>query len=151
MSLHFVNDLPGALLQIRHALAPDGLFLGTMVGGETLNELRRVLLEAESETSGGAAPRISPFADLRDMAGLMQRAGFSLPVADTDRLSATYGDIFGLLHDLRGMAATNVIAGERRALPRKALFLAAEKYQLLYGEEGRIPATFQFIHVTGWK
>lgn len=150
LALHVVNDLPGALLQIRRALAPDGFFLGVMSGGATLQELRQVLLEAESEIRGGAAPRIAPFADLRDMAGLLQRAGFHLPVADVETVTVTYPDLFALLKDLRGMAATGILKA-RPPLSRKTLFHAAALYQQRFGAAGKIPATFQLIHLAGWN
>jgi NADH dehydrogenase [ubiquinone] 1 alpha subcomplex assembly factor 5 len=151
LSLHWVNDLPGALLQLRHALAPDGLFLGTMLGGETLHELRQVLLQAESELTGGVVPRVSPAADLRDMAGLLQRAGFSLPVADNDRITVTYPDIFTLFRDLRGMGATSVLhAGKGHPLTHSIILRAAELYQQRFSEDGRLLATFEFINLAGW-
>ena len=157
LALHWVNDLPGALVQIRQALVPDGLFLGTLLGGETLWELRRVLQQAEAETTGGAGSRVSPFADLRDMGSLMQRAGFALPVVDGERLVATYADLPALLHDLRGMGAGHAVArqageGFRRPLNRDTLMLADAIYRRDHGEEdGRLPATFHFIHLAGWS
>ena len=152
LTLHWVNDLPGTLLQIRNVLKPDGLFLGTLLGGETLWQLRQVLLQAESETASVAGPRVSPFADLRDMGALMQRANFALPVVDSDSVTATYGDLFRLLHDLRGMAATHAPNGVIRPLSRATLFRAAELYRAQFAEsDGRIPATFQMIHVAGWS
>ncbi len=151
LTLHWVNDLPGTLLQIRRILQPDGLFLGTLLGGETLWQLRQVLLQAESETAAAVGPRISPFADLRDMGSLMQRANFALPVVDSDTVTATYDDLFRLLRDLRGMAAAHTSNGPRQALSRATLFRAATIYAERFGEpDGRIPATFQMIHVAGW-
>jgi SAM-dependent methyltransferase len=151
LTLQWVNDLPGALLQLRQALAPDGLFLATMLGGETLHELRQVLLQAESEITGGVVPRVSPSADLKDMAGLLQRAGFVMPVADSDIVTVTYPDIFTLFRDLRGMGATSVLhAGKGHGLTRRILLRAAELYQQRFSENGRLLATFDFIHLAGW-
>jgi SAM-dependent methyltransferase len=152
LALHWVDDLPGTLLQLRHALKPDGLFLAALLGGETLRELRQVLLEAEIAEEGGAGPRVSPFADLRDMAGLLQRAGFAMPVADLDTITVTYPDALALMHDLRAMGETNAVRERRRSFTRRAtLFRAAA----LYGErfalpDGRVPATFQVIFLAGW-
>ena len=110
LALQFVNDLPGALVQIRRALKPDGLFLAALLGGETLTELRQAFAAAESDIEGGVSPRVAPFADLRDLGALLQRAGFALPVADTDRLIVRYDTVFDLMHDLRRMGATNALA-----------------------------------------
>jgi SAM-dependent methyltransferase len=152
LTLHWVNDLPGTLLQIRNILKPDGLFLGTLLGGETLWQLRQVLLQAESETSQVVGPRVSPFADLRDMGALMQRANFALPVVDSDSVTATYADLFRLLKDLRGMAATHAPSGIVRPLTRATMVRAAELYETQFAEsDGRIPATFQMIHIAGWS
>jgi len=152
LSLHWVNDLPGALIQIRHALKPDGLFLAAILGGDTLLELRRVLLEADAETTGGTRPHTSPVADVANAGGLLQRAGFALPVVDTDTLTVTYTDMFALMRDLRGMGETNAVAArDQRFMRRDTLFAAAEKYQALYADaDGRVPATFQVIWLTGW-
>ena len=152
LDLHWVNDLPGALLQIRRALRPDGLFLAAMLGGATLNELRAVLTEAEDEIAGGAGPRVSPFAELRDAGGLLQRAGFALPVADADEITVTYDNLFRLMADLRGMAETNAVRQRRKAPDPRALFLrAAELYAERHaGPDGRIPATFEVIYLHGW-
>lgn len=152
LSLHWVNDLPGALLQIRQSLKPDGLFLGAMLGGETLPELRSALAEAEEAVEGGVSPRVSPFADVRDLGGLLQRAGFALPVTDADTIRVTYADAFGLFRDLRGMGETNAVIERRRtALRRATLLRAAEIYQARFaGPDGRIPATFQVVTLTGW-
>ena len=152
LSLHWVNDLPGALIQIRHALKPDGLFLAAILGGDTLIELRRVLLEADAETTGGTRPHTSPVADVANAGGLLQRAGFALPVVDTDTLTVTYTDMFALMRDLRGMGEANAVAARnRRFMRRDTLFAAAEKYQTLYADaDGRMPATFQIIWLTGW-
>lgn len=152
LSLHWVNDLPGALVQIRRALKPDGLFLAAMLGGDTLIELRRAFLEAEAETTGGTSPHTSPVADVADAGALLQRAGFALPVIDTDTITVTYADIFALMRELRGMGEANAVAARSRAgLRRDTLFAAAARYQELYADkDGRIPATFQIIWMTGW-
>jgi len=152
LSLHWVNDLPGALVQIRRALKPDGLFLAAMLGGDTLIELRRAFLEAEAETTGGTSPHTSPVADVADAGALLQRAGFALPVIDTDTITVTYSDMFALMRELRGMGESNAVAARSRAgLRRDTLFAAAARYQELYADEdGRIPATFQIIWMTGW-
>jgi NADH dehydrogenase [ubiquinone] 1 alpha subcomplex assembly factor 5 len=152
LSLHWVNDLPGALVQIRRALKPDGLFVAAILGGDTLIELRRAFLEAEAETTGGTSPHTSPVADVADAGSLLQRAGFALPVVDTDTLTVTYADMFALMRDLRGMGEANSVAARsRNFLRRDTLFAAAARYQELYADEdGRIPATFQIIWMTGW-
>lgn len=151
MSLHWANDLPGALSQIRRALKPDGLFLGTLLGAGTLKELRAVLTEAELEARGGAQARVSPFADGFDGAALLQRAGFALPVADVDRVTVRYPDLLALFRDLRAMGETNVLAGPLRPLTRGILARAAQLYRERHGEaDGRIPATFEIVHLAGW-
>ncbi|WP_226893544.1 methyltransferase domain-containing protein [Nisaea sediminum] len=152
LSLHWVNDLPGALVQARQCLKPDGLFLGAMLGGETLHELRAALTAAETEVLGGAGPRVSPFAELQDAAGLMQRAGFALPVVDSDLLTVTYENVFLLMHELRGMGEGNAIAARRKGMTPKSVFLrAAEIYHDRHaGPDGRIPASFQILYLTGW-
>jgi SAM-dependent methyltransferase len=153
LSLHFANDLPGALIQIRRALKPDGVFLGAVLGGDTLVELREVLTVAESEIEGGASPRVIPFADVRDYGGLLQRAGFSLPVTDADIFTVTYLSMFELMHDIRGMGASNMLtARSRKPLRRDTLFRAAELYAQRYpADGGRIRATFEIIHMSGWS
>lgn len=151
MTLHWANDLPGALAQVRRALKPDGLFLGTLLGAGTLKELRTVLTEAELAERGGAQARVSPFADGYDGAALLQRAGFALPVSDVDRLTVTYQDLSGLIRDLRGMGETNVLAGPIRPLSRSILLRASSLYAERYGDaEGRIPATFEIVNLAGW-
>ncbi|MGB0630139.1 MAG: methyltransferase domain-containing protein [Alphaproteobacteria bacterium] len=152
LALHWVNDLPGALVQIRRALKPDGLFLAAILGGDTLIELRRAFLEAEAETTGGTSPHTSPVADIADAGALLQRAGFALPVIDTDTLTVTYSDMFALMRDLRGMGEANAVAARNKTfLRRDTLFAAAARYRELYGDaDGRIPATFQIIWLTGW-
>ncbi len=152
LSLHWVNDLPGALAQARRALKPDGLFLAALLGGETLVELRDALSEAEIDVTGGISPRVSPFADVRDAGGLLQRAGFALPVVDADTLTVTYESPLHLMRDLRGMGETNVVL-ERRRVPmsRRLLQRAVEIYtQRFGGVDGRIPARFQILYLTGW-
>lgn len=152
LAMHRLNDLPGALIQIRRALRPDGLFVGAMFGGETLIELRAAFSEAEAELEGGISPRVSPFADVRDMGGLMQRAGFALPVVDADRHTVTYETPFALLRDLRGMGETNAL-NERRKQPlrRATLLRMAEIYSERFSEpDGRVRATFQIVYLAGW-
>ena len=151
MTLHWANDLPGALAQVRRALKPDGLFLGTLLGAGTLKELRAVLTEAELEERGGVQARVSPFADGYDGAALLQRAGFALPVSDVDRLTVTYCDLSALIRDLRGMGETNVLAGPIRPLNRAILLRAAGLYAERFGDaDGRIPATFEIVNLAGW-
>lgn len=153
LSLHWVNDLPGTLAQLCAALKPDGLLLAALLGGTTLSELRQALTEAEAEATGGAAPRVAPFVEVRDMGALLQRAGFALPVADTDRLSVAYGDMFALMADLRAMGATNVLAERsRRPLARRVLIRAAAIYAARFARpDGRVTATFEIITATGWR
>lgn len=151
MTLHWANDLPGALAQIRRALKPDGLFLGTLLGAGTLKELRAVLTEVELGLSGGAGARVSPFADGFDGAGLLQRAGFALPVADVDRVTVRYSGLPALVRDLRAMGETNVLAGPTRPLSRAMLAQAAGLYMERHGDaDGRIPATFEIVNLAGW-
>lgn len=152
LSLQWANDLPGALIQIRQALKPDGLFLGVLLGGDTLHELRDVLMRAELELTGGAAPRVSPFADTRDLGGLLQRAGFALPVTDMDRLTVRYSSLFALMADLRAMGATSILAERSRKPLTRAIFLrAAELYAEDYADpDGRIRATFTLMSLSGW-
>jgi NADH dehydrogenase [ubiquinone] 1 alpha subcomplex assembly factor 5 len=153
LAMHFVNDLPGALLQIKRALKPDGIFIASLFGGDTLTELKQVLMEAQIEVEGGASPLIAPFADIRDIGALLQRAGFALPVTDLDRVTVHYATMFDLLKDLRGMGQTNVLI-ERRKKPlgKEVLFKAAELYHHKFaGPDGKIPATFDIIYATGWS
>jgi SAM-dependent methyltransferase len=152
LALQFVNDLPGALVQIRRALKPDGLFVAALVGGETLTELRQSFAAAESEIDGGVSPRVAPFADLRDLGALLQRAGFALPVTDTDRLTVRYDSVFALMHDLRGMGATNaLIERSRIPLKRATLMRTAEIYAERFADvDGRVRATFEIIWLSGW-
>jgi SAM-dependent methyltransferase len=153
MSLHWVNDLPGTLAQIRWCLKPDGLMLLAFPGGETLHELRGALLDAELEVTGGASPRVSPMATLYDAAALLQRAGLALPVADSDRLTISYGEPLRLLADLRAMAETSPLIERPRApLPRAVLARALELYRTRHaGADGRVPATFDILFLAGWK
>ncbi|MGO9698769.1 MAG: methyltransferase domain-containing protein [Xanthobacteraceae bacterium] len=152
LALQFVNDLPGALVQIRCALKPDGLFLGALIGGETLTELRQSFAVAESEVEAGASPRVAPFADLRDLGALLQRAGFALPVTDIDRVTVRYDSVFALMRDLRRMGATNALIDRRRVpLRRATLMRMAEIYGQRFGDyDGRIRATFEVVWLSGW-
>ena len=153
LALHWTNDLVGALIQIRQALKPDGLFVGAILGGATLSELRAALTDAELEVRGGAGPRVSPFADAYDAAGLLQRAGFALPVADVDRVTVRYDHALALIADLRAMGETSVLAeGAGRPLTRALIARAAEIYAERFGQaDGRIPATFEILTLTGWS
>lgn len=152
LSLHWVNDVVGALIQIRRALKPDGLFIGALLGGSTLVELRQSLMAAEAELLGGAGSRVSPFADAYDAAGLLQRAGFALPVADVDRVTVRYRHPLALMADLRRMGETNVLAERHpRPLTRGLVARACEIYLDRYGEaDGKVPATFEILTLTGW-
>lgn len=152
LTLQFVNDLPGALVQIRRALKPDGLFLAALVGGETLTELRQAFAAAESDVEGGVSPRVAPFADLRELGTLLQRAGFALPVTDTDRLTVRYDTVFDLMHDLRRMGATNALLDRRRTpLKRATLTRMAEIYAQRFADaDGRARATFEILWLSGW-
>ncbi|RIA55359.1 methyltransferase domain-containing protein [Dichotomicrobium thermohalophilum] len=152
LALQFANDLPGTLVQIRRALKPDGLFLGALLGGATLQELRAALMAAETEITGGAAPRVAPMADVRDFGGLLQRTGFNLPVSDTDVVQVSYETPFALMHELRGMGAVNALRERSsRPLRRDVLMRAAEIYADHYGiADGRVSATFEIITLTGW-
>lgn len=152
MALHGINDLPGALAQVRRALRPDGLFMAAMLGGRTLAELRAVLLEAESAVEGGASPRVAPFADLRDLGALLQRAGLALPVADSDLLTLRYGSAVELMRDLRAMGLTNALSDRsRRPLRRETLMRALSLYQERHADaDGRIRASFEVVWLSGW-
>lgn len=152
LSLHWVNDLPGALLQIRQALKPDGFFLAALFGGETLKELRDSLTVAESEVSGGLSPRVSPFVDVRDAGALLSRAGFSMPVVDSEIITVTYDHPLKLMGDLRGMGESNAVAERIKHFTRRELLVAAmEHYLDTYADDlGRIPATFQIVWLAGW-
>lgn len=152
LSLHLVNDLPGTLVQIRRALRPDGLLLASLLGGETLKELRQAWLLAEAEISGGASPRVAPFADVRALGALLQRAGFSLPVVDTEIVTVTYKDPFALMRELKAMGASNMLEARRRQPVTRALLArAAEIYAEQFATaDGRIPATFEILTLTAW-
>lgn len=152
LALQYVNDLPGVLAQIRRALKPDGLFLAAIAGGDTLIELRQSFAIAESEIEGGISPRVAPFADLRDLGALLQRAGFALPVIDTERITVRYDTAFALMHDLRRMGATNALVERRRTpLRRKTLLRMAEVYGERFADpDRRLRATFEIIWLSGW-
>lgn len=152
LAFQFVNDLPGLLAQIRRALRPDGLLLAAMIGGDSLTELRQSFAAAEAECEGGASPRVAPFADLRDLGALLQRAGFALPVTDVDRVVVRYANAFALMQDLRRMGATNALVERRRTLSRRRTLLRmAEIYDQRFSDvDGRIRATFDIIWLSGW-
>ena len=151
-SLQAINDLPGALVQIRRALKPDGLFVAVLFGANTLSELRESFAHAESETMGGVSPRVSPFGDVRDLGGLLQRAGFALPVADVERTLVRYGDFAGLARDLRIHGQTNAMAErQKRFLSRRTLAALLAHYAAYHSAEGKLSATFEIIYLTGWS
>jgi SAM-dependent methyltransferase len=152
LSLQFVNDLPGTLSQVRRALKPDGLLLAAMLGGATLTELRQSFVAAEAELEGGASPRVAPFADVRDLGGLLQRAGFALPVVDADMVTVAYTTPLHLMRELRAMGAGNVLVERaRRPLKRATLMRACEIYQQRFARaDGRVLATFEILTLTGW-
>ncbi|MBV8407021.1 MAG: methyltransferase domain-containing protein [Alphaproteobacteria bacterium] len=153
MALHWVNDLPGALVQINRVLKPDGLLLAAMLGGATLWQLRQALAAAESEIEGGLSPRVSPFADLRDAAGLLQRAGFALPVADSETIDVEYDSALSLMRDLGAMGESNLAVERRCGFTRRATLLRAAE---VYGERfaarsGRVTASFEVLYLHGWR
>jgi SAM-dependent methyltransferase len=152
LALQHVNDLPGTLIQIRRVLKPDGLLLASLLGGETLTELRQSFVAAEAELEGGASPRVAPFGDVRDLGALLQRAGFALPVADAEKLTVAYDSALHLMRDLRAMGATNVLRDRRRTpLRRGTLLRVAEIYAERFSRpDGRITATFEIVTLTGW-
>jgi SAM-dependent methyltransferase len=152
LALQFVNDLPGVLTQIRRALKPDGLLLAAMIGGDTLTELRQSFAAAEAELESGVSPRVAPFADLRDIGALLQRAGFALPVTDVDRIVVRYDSALALMRDLRRMGATNILVERRRTPTRRAtLFRMAQIYGERFADsDGRIRSTFDVIWLSGW-
>lgn len=152
LALQFTNDLPGTFVQICRALRPDGLFLAATLGGDTLTELRQAFAQAEAETTGGASPRVAPFADIRTLGHLLQRAGFALPVTDIDRVTVRYATPFALLQDLRRMGAANVlIERSRKPLRRGTLLRMAEVYAQRFGDpDGRVRATFDIVWLSGW-
>ncbi len=153
LALHWVNDLPGTLIQVRQALKPDGLFLAAIFGGETLWELREILMEAELAVTGGVSPRVSPMADLRDAAGLLQRAGFALPVADRDPISVSYADVAALMRDLGRMGESNAVRLRAPGPMRRAVLgEAARLYQQRHALEGdRVRASFEILYLSGWS
>jgi SAM-dependent methyltransferase len=152
LALQSVNDLPGALIQIRRALKPDGLFLAAMLGGDTLTELRQSFAEAEAEIEGGVSPHVAPFTDVREMGALLQRAGLALPVTDVDRLTVRYSSAFTLMTELRRMGATNALTERRRTPLRRATLLRmAEIYAKRFADsDGKIRATFEIVWLSGW-
>jgi SAM-dependent methyltransferase len=152
LSLQFVNDLPGTLIQIRRALKPDGLLLAALIGGDSLTELRQAFAAAESEVEGGVSPRVAPLADVRELGGLLQRAGFALPVVDSDRLTLRYDSVFVLMRDLRRMGATNALSERRRSPLRRATL---RRMTEIYGDrfadsDGRLRATFDIVWLSAW-
>jgi len=152
LALQFVNDLPGTLIQIRRALRPDGLLLAALIGGDSLSELRTAFATAESEIEAGVSPRVAPFADLRELGALLQRAGFALPVTDVDRVTVRYGSPLGLMQDLRRMGATNTLVERRRTPLRRATL---QRMMQIYAErfadaDGRLRATFDIVWLLGW-
>jgi SAM-dependent methyltransferase len=152
LSLHTVNDLPGALVQIRRVLKPDGVFIAGLFGGETLQELKLAFAVAEAEISGGVSPHVSPFGDVRELGGLLQRAGFALPVADVERTIVRYRDIARLFTDLRALGEANVLVGRRLSfLSRRMLQAVTAEYASRFSDaEGRVSATFDIVFLTGW-
>src|SRR5271170_4604643 len=152
LALQFVNDLPGVLIQIRRALKPDGLFVAALLGGDTLTELRQSFAAAEAELDDGLSPRVAPFADLRELGALLQRAGFALPVTDVDRVTVRYDNAFDLMRDLRRMGATNALLARRRTpLRRSTLLRMAEIYAERFADpDGRLRATFEIVWLSGW-
>jgi SAM-dependent methyltransferase len=152
LALQHVNDLPGALAQLRRTLRPDGLFIGCLLGGRTLTELRQVFGQAESEVEGGVSPRVAPFAEVREMGSLLQRAGFALPVTDVETVTVRYRDPFALMHDLRAMGLTNVLVDRRRTPLRRATLLrAAALYAERFADpDGRLRASFEILWLSGW-
>jgi SAM-dependent methyltransferase len=152
LAFQFVNDLPGVLAQIRRALKPDGLLLAAMIGGDTLTELRQCFAAAEAECEGGVSPRVAPFADLRDVGALLQRAGLALPVTDVDRVVVRYDSAFALMGDLRRMGATNVLTERRKTPTRRTTMLRmAEIYAERFADpDGRIRATFDIVWLSAW-
>jgi SAM-dependent methyltransferase len=152
LSLQFVNDLPGTLIQIRRALKPDGLLLAALIGGGSLGELREAFAAAESEVEGGVSPRVAPFADVRELGALLQRTGFALPVVDTDRLTVRYDSVLDLMRELRRMGATNALRERRRTpLRRATLDRIADIYSDRFGDpDGRLRATFEIVWLSGW-
>lgn len=152
LSLQSMNDLPGCLIQANRALKPDGLFLASLLGGDSLHELRSVLTEVDSRLLGGSAPRIAPMIRLQDLAGLMQRSGFALPVVDQEVLTVTYDHVFKLIADLRGAGLTLATHSRDRRIPPRSFWpeVAALYQERHAGSDGRIEATFEVLYATGW-
>jgi len=151
LNLHWANDIVGQLVQARRALKSDGLFIATLFGGQTLHELRSSLAEAEVKISGGLSPRIAPMGEIRDLGGLLQRAGFALPVADVTPLTVSYESPMHLMQELRMMGEGNALTARQKGFSRKDLFIKAAKiYAQNFGQDGRIPATFEIVTLTGW-
>ncbi len=152
LSLQLVNDLPGTLVQIRRALKPDGLLLASLLGGATLKELREAWIAAEAELTGGASPRVAPFADVRDLGALSQRAGFALPVVDSETITVTYASPLALMRELKAMGASNMLSARRRTpVTRRLLVRAGEIYAERFATaDGRVPATFEILTLTAW-
>ena len=153
LNLHWVNDLPGTLIQIRRALRPDGLLSAAIIGGNSLTELRQALIKAESQIDGGISPRVAPFIDIQDLGALLQRAGFNLPVIDTDTITASYPNALKLMKDIKGMGESNILKQRQGNLKsRSVLITAAQHYQQMFGDSnGRISATFEILYFAGWK
>ena len=151
--LHWADDPIGQMVQSRLALVPDGLFIGVMFGGETLNELRTALAEAEIKLTGGLSPRILPMADLRDLGGLLQRASFALPVADSHKITVRYPNLSALMRDLRGMGETNALIDRRKMIPQRGLFSETEALYAKHfaDKDGYLRATFELVYLTGWS
>ena len=152
LTLHWVNDLPGCLTQIRQTLKLEGLFLANMLGGDTLKELRQSLIKAESSICGGLSPRVSPFTDVKDAGNLLQRAGFNLPVADMETITVSYPNPLQLMNDLRAMGESNAIISAQKGFTSRSLLMEAARYYVedFAGDDGRIPASFQVISLSGW-
>lgn len=153
LNLHWVNDLPGCLIQIQKALTSQGLFIASLLGGKTLHELRHVIIQSEAMHKAGSSPRISPFTEVKDAGSLLQRAGFALPVTDSEIITVMYKDAFSLMHDLRAMGETNALVKRSKYFTtRSTMQTIAETYAELYADNnGHIPATFEIITLTGWK
>ncbi|MCU0912400.1 MAG: SAM-dependent methyltransferase [Rhodobacteraceae bacterium] len=152
LTLHWADDPVGRIVQARHALKPDGLYLGLLFGGRTLHELRASLAEAEARLTGGLSPRVVPMGEIRDLGALLQRAGLALPVADSVVWRVSYATPFHLMRDLRAMGEGNALAARQRAVPPRTLFAEAAKvYARSFATpDGRVPATFEIVVLTGW-